>query len=49
MIDRLVAEVAELQGRLGQPPKAPGDSSELPSVGLWPDPAGRGAGGRGTV
>ena len=30
----LAAEVAELKARQGQPPKAPGNSSVLPSVGF---------------
>ena len=36
-IERLVAEVAELRARLGQPPKTTGNSSVPPSVGFKPN------------
>ena len=36
----LAAEVAELKGQQGQPPKTPGNSSVPPSVGFKPNRAG---------
>ena len=41
MIDRLLAEVAELKAQAGQPPKTSGNSSVPPSVGFKPNRAER--------
>jgi transposase len=41
LIDRLLAQVAELKAQLGQPPKTPGNSSVPPSVGFKPNRAER--------
>src|SRR5882762_1113139 len=37
MVERLVAEVAELKAQAGQPPKTSGNSSVPPSVGFKPN------------
>jgi transposase len=41
LVVQLAGRVAELEARLGQPPKRPGNSSVPPSVGFKPDRAGR--------